>query len=119
MAERTRLLAMIRSEDGERVELSVETDPGDEADKSLVSSMREFAISRVDLVRKTVRLINEALVRLDDGEYGICLNCETPILAKRLAAVPWARYCVKCQELQEKGLLDEPEEEVNPESETG
>lgn len=51
--------------------------------------------------------IDLALVRLDDDEYGNCLNCEKPINPKRLAAIPWAKYCLDCQELVEKGLLDE------------
>ena len=46
-----------------------------------------------------LRLVEEALDRLDSGDYGICLNCEEPIPAKRLRAVCWARYCVTCQEL--------------------
>jgi len=45
-----------------------------------------------------LRLIEEALDRLDAGDYGICLSCEEPIPPKRLHAVPWARYCVRCQE---------------------
>ena len=45
-----------------------------------------------------LRLVDEALDRLASGDYGICLSCEEPIPAKRLAAVPWARYCVPCQE---------------------
>jgi DnaK suppressor protein len=45
-----------------------------------------------------LRLVDEALDRLDAGDYGVCLECEEPIPAKRLAAVPWARYCVACQD---------------------
>jgi len=45
-----------------------------------------------------LRLIEEALDRLGAGDYGICLACEEPIPAKRLRAVSWARYCVKCQD---------------------
>ena len=45
-----------------------------------------------------LRLIDEALDRLDSGDYGICLSCDQPIPPKRLHAVPWARYCVRCQE---------------------
>ena len=45
-----------------------------------------------------LRLIEEALDRLDSGDYGICLSCDQPIPPKRLQAVPWARYCVRCQE---------------------
>lgn len=56
---------------------------------------------------KQLTLIDEALVRIEDDEYGTCQNCEKEINPKRLAAIPWARYCLDCQELLEKGLLDE------------
>ncbi len=45
-----------------------------------------------------LRQIQEALDRLQLGDYGICLDCDEPIPAKRLHALPWAKYCVKCQE---------------------
>ena len=45
-----------------------------------------------------LRLIEEALDRLNSGDYGICLSCDEPIPPKRLHAISWARYCVRCQE---------------------
>ncbi len=45
-----------------------------------------------------LRLVDEALDRLESGDYGICLACEEPIAPKRLHALPWARYCITCQE---------------------
>jgi DnaK suppressor protein len=45
-----------------------------------------------------LRLIEEALDRLETGDYGICLACDEPIPEKRLRALPWARYCIPCQE---------------------
>jgi DnaK suppressor protein len=45
-----------------------------------------------------LKLVDEALDRLDSGDYGICLACDEPIPAKRLRAVSWARYCMKCQD---------------------
>ena len=53
-------------------------------------------LNRLDYLQ--LRMIEEALDRLDSGDYGICLACEEPIPAKRLKALPWARYCVTCQE---------------------
>lgn len=44
------------------------------------------------------RLVEEALARLETGDYGICLGCEGPISPKRLRAVPWARHCIACEE---------------------
>ena len=46
-----------------------------------------------------LRLVEEALDRLDAGDYGTCLACEEPIAEKRLRALPWARYCVTCQDI--------------------
>ena len=46
---------------------------------------------------------------MDDGEYGVCVNCGQEVQPKRLEAVPWARYCITCQDLQERGLLNEGE----------
>jgi DnaK suppressor protein len=45
-----------------------------------------------------LRLVEEALDRVKSGDYGVCLACEQPIPPKRLQALPWARYCVPCQE---------------------
>jgi len=45
-----------------------------------------------------LKLIEEALDRIQAGDYGICLSCEEPIPAKRLQALPWAKYCVSCQQ---------------------
>ena len=52
-------------------------------------------------------LIDEALIRIEDEEYGLCQNCEKEINPKRLNAIPWARYCLSCQQLLEQGLLEE------------
>lgn len=52
-------------------------------------------------------LIDEALQRVEDKEYGECQNCGKEVNPKRLSAIPWARYCIDCQELVEQGLLDD------------
>ncbi|HMQ05347.1 MAG TPA: TraR/DksA family transcriptional regulator [Pyrinomonadaceae bacterium] len=56
---------------------------------------------------RQLALIDEALMRVEDNDYGLCQNCEDEITPKRLAAIPWARYCLNCQELVEQGLLDD------------
>ncbi|HXM44815.1 MAG TPA: TraR/DksA C4-type zinc finger protein [Bryobacteraceae bacterium] len=45
-----------------------------------------------------LRLVDEALDRVQSGDFGVCLACEHAIPPKRLQALPWARYCVPCQE---------------------
>ena len=60
----------------------------------------EFVSSRVNgLDYRQLRLVEEALDRLEAGDYGVCLSCDEPIPEKRLRALPWARYCVTCQEM--------------------
>lgn len=58
-----------------------------------------------------LRLIEEALDRIQSGDYGICISCEEPIPPKRLQALPWARYCVACQEeigaAEERQILED------------
>jgi DnaK suppressor protein len=59
----------------------------------------EFVYSRMNgLDYHQLRLVEEALDRMDAGDYGICLACDEPIAEKRLLALPWARYCVTCQD---------------------
>jgi len=53
-----------------------------------------------------LRLVDEALDRMRSGDYGSCLACEEPIPPKRLQALPWARYCVRCQEKVSMNLED-------------
>lgn len=63
---------------------------------------REFALSLVSNEQEALYEIEEALKRLDQNTYGICDNCEKPILKARLEAVPFARLCVHCQSTIEK-----------------
>lgn len=55
-----------------------------------------LSLNRLDYVQ--LRMIEAALDRLDAGDYGTCLGCDEQIPPKRLKALPWARYCVPCQE---------------------
>jgi len=67
---------------------------------------RELMFSLSDSERSTLLQIENALRRMDEGSYGRCANCGRDIALPRLEAVPWARFCVDCQELAEKGLLE-------------
>lgn len=65
---------------------------------------REFMFALSDTERQILLEIDEALLRLDNGKYGTCLNCEESIPRTRLKAVPWTRYCIDCQEQAEQGV---------------
>ncbi|HEY4597269.1 MAG TPA: TraR/DksA family transcriptional regulator [Thermoanaerobaculia bacterium] len=67
---------------------------------------RELMFSLSDTERNTLLQIENALRWMDEGTYGRCSNCGQSIALPRLEALPWARFCVDCQELAEKGLLE-------------
>jgi len=94
-------LAKTRSAEEETTEESTQ----DIADKAVSSYTREFLYSLTDGERSTLLQIDDALARIDEGVYGLCLNCGQLMTEKRLNAVPWAPYCLDCQELSEKGML--------------
>ena len=72
--------------------------PSDEGDLSQQHHEEWIFLNRNTIDMKLLREISGALLRLDQDTYGVCAECEEPISAKRLDAVPWARYCVTCQE---------------------
>lgn len=62
-------------------------------------------IGLMDSERRILTEIDDALGRIEDGTYGVCQGRGEPIPKERLKAIPWARYCVGCATLVEKGLL--------------
>jgi RNA polymerase-binding transcription factor len=72
--------------------------PSDEGDLSQQHHEEWIFLNRNTIDMKLLREISDALQRIEQGTYGVCLECEEPISVKRLEAVPWARYCVSCQE---------------------
>ena len=85
---------------------SAEQGTRDIADRASSAYTKEFMYSLSNTDRKTLQLIQEALQRIDAKTFGVCVECEDTVLKKRLDAVPWAPYCISCQEREEKGLLD-------------
>ncbi|MGB7923618.1 MAG: TraR/DksA family transcriptional regulator [Pyrinomonadaceae bacterium] len=82
----------------------------DPADMAANAYTKELLVSMSANDRRMLELIDEALVRIEAGEYGNCVHCGEPVQEKRLEAVPWARHCLRCQDLQERGLLTEEDE---------
>jgi DnaK suppressor protein len=60
---------------------------------------RDLAIHQIELTFAKMQSIRLALERIRAGEYGTCQRCEAEISAKRLEAIPWAAYCIRCQEI--------------------
>jgi len=82
----------------------------DPADMAANAYTKELLFSMSANDRHLLELIDEALVRIEDGEYGKCIHCGEPVQERRLEAVPWARHCLRCQDLQERGLLTDEDE---------
>jgi DnaK suppressor protein len=72
--------------------------PSDEGDLSQQSHEEWIFLNRNTLEMKLLREVEDALRRIEQGTYGVCHECEEEISSKRLDAVPWAKYCVTCQE---------------------
>ncbi|MEJ2108811.1 MAG: TraR/DksA family transcriptional regulator [Acidobacteriota bacterium] len=78
----------------------------DIGDMAVQSYTKEFLFGKSNADRQILQMIVEALDRIENETFGYCTHCENPIPPKRLEAVPWAGYCIDCQGLMEKGLLE-------------
>ncbi|MFA5058999.1 MAG: TraR/DksA family transcriptional regulator [Candidatus Omnitrophota bacterium] len=59
---------------------------------------REFSLGLASNDRELLYKVNEALQKVNDGNFGICAQCAKPIAVARLKAIPYAQTCLKCQE---------------------
>jgi len=84
-----------------REDIAIEKTP-DAIDEVQLAGERELAIRNLDRESNLLRNVKGALVRIADGSYGICMHCEEDIKIKRLDAVPWTKYCIKCQEAADR-----------------
>ncbi len=82
----------------------------DIADRAASSYTKEFLFSQSNNERQLLQMVENALQRIREGEFGECVNCGNEINGKRLEAVPWTRYCISCQEKLENGQLEEAQE---------
>ena len=103
IVERDALFAKLTGNDLS-VDNSETPDPVDLAVQNYSKNVM-LAVSEND--SRQLQMIDEALARIEDEEYGSCQNCGKEINTRRLQAIPWARFCLNCQELVEKGMLDE------------
>jgi DnaK suppressor protein len=70
----------------------------DPVDMTTEAAQRDLAAKILDRESALVRRVRSAIGRTDDGSYGLCLDCEEEIAPKRLKAIPWAEFCIRCQE---------------------
>jgi len=82
-----------RLRDGITVERSA-----DQLEEIQAASQRALAVCNLDREFKQLRNARAALRRIQEGSFGMCQECDQEIHLKRLAAVPWAPFCIRCQE---------------------
>src|SRR6185437_13797020 len=84
-----------------RDDIAIEKTP-DAIDEVQLAGERELAIRNLDRESNLLREVRLALARVADDSYGICLHCEEEIKPKRLDAVPWTKFCIRCQEAADR-----------------
>ena len=99
------LSAVVRNREG----IAIEKSP-DALDEVQHAAERELAIRNLDRESQLLRQVRGALRRINEGSYGTCLHCDEDISPKRLSAVPWAAYCINCQELVDSHQVSESED---------
>ena len=98
--ERAQLLEQMMGsgdDDGRPVHMNPDRD---DLAQDYISLEQEAALLAIE--QEQLAKIEDALQRLDDGTYGICLDCREPIPPERLEALPYATLCVRCQSRQER-----------------
>lgn len=81
----------------------------DAEEQSVDDFVQEVDFALMQMKSETLRKIDEAIQRLEDGTYGVCAECEGEITEARLAALPFAGLCRSCQEQQENREAEERE----------
>lgn len=102
LAAKAEVLNRVRKTENYGREVDTKSEAMDLLDQAAVAYSKEFLFSLSHADRKLLQLIDEALARIEDGSYGYCLHTGEPIEPKRLEAIPWARLCIKAQEMEER-----------------
>ena len=99
--KRDELEQVVRNRDAITIEKSA-----DALDEVQHASERELAIRNLDRDSNLLRNVRSALRRISDGSFGVCLHCEEEISPKRINAVPWAAFCIQCQEQADRNRVE-------------
>jgi DnaK suppressor protein len=98
------LIHMLRVRDEIAIQKSA-----DQMDEIQYASERDLAIRNADRDSNELRYVRAALLRIRDGRFGMCIDCEWPISQRRLAALPWALRCIRCQDLSDQARHEHTE----------
>ena len=110
-AKRADLLAQLRAQRGGsvgRAEAAAEAREHESDDWAQADAERDLAVALQERESAELVAIDDALARIADGSYGLCVDCGARIATARLHANPTALRCVGCQERAEHGQLNHP-----------
>ncbi len=99
LKKREELLSRVKSEP-EALATSLRTP--DDVEFAVKNFEQDLAAQTVELHSRTLKEVDRALARVAAGTYGVCEGCGRDIPSHRLKAIPWARYCLICQELRSR-----------------
>ena len=103
-AARAELFAELTREFGERVEEDALTSQDEKieiGDRSVSVLGQDVELERLEMKRRELRRVDDALSRLDEGVYGLCEDCDAEIAEERLEILPFATRCVECERRRE------------------
>jgi DnaK suppressor protein len=94
--QRHEVLQFLRQLEQEKHSLEIDV-AQDSADRCILNVTRESLFERSSQQRTVLRLIDAALGRIADASFGICIGCGEEIQSRRLEALPWTQFCLRCQ----------------------
>jgi len=103
-ARRAELFVALRREFGERLEddaLTSQDEKIEIGDRSVSVLGEDVELGRLEMKRRALRQIDEALGRLEDDTYGVCEGCGSELAEERLEILPFATRCVECEHRRE------------------
>ena len=103
-AKQAEIAATLRN----REDIAIEKTP-DAIDEVQLAGERELAIRNLDRESVLLRKVRAALAHIADGSYGTCAHCDEEISPKRLNAVPWTSFCIRCQEAADRNEFEATE----------
>jgi DnaK suppressor protein len=103
-AKRESLLQLVKAARTKETETNDKEAP-DLGDRALSTVIRDLSYQVTAKERDILRRVDDALDRIEDSTYGVCVSCGKKVQLGRLDAVPWARHCIECQELQDRGEI--------------
>jgi DnaK suppressor protein len=101
MHRREDMLMDLRQKNAEAASL-IDAGVPDPGDMGLIDYLTDFLHLLGDSRREEIMKIDDALLRLKEGTYGICQRCDEPIPMERLKVQPYTPHCVECQETVER-----------------